>query len=212
MGQPYRGQVLTLAMNKPVDRTRYQVVLKPTVALRRKADELLAKKLPIGTMNHFFLEGRYYMARDEVHQHPPSDPVPPSLKEPHHGITIYFDQKPVIPPSLGTAAKKAFNMAMAPNTAQKNWADVFKFINGLSMNDMLAVFDSMGPSDLKTLARNIDYFGQNYNPKRMRFALDVILRRSIPGQIPQDVKVHGQDKEAQAYLHQHVGMPSTIEF
>ncbi len=208
----YKDQMLTLAMNKPIDRTRYQVVQNITVGLQQKAKGYRKQELPIGTMSHFFFEGKHYMARDEVHQHPPSDPVKPGLKEPHHGITLYFDLKPNIPPTLSNDAKKAFSLATTPNNAGKNWREVYKLINGLSMTEMLGVFDSMLRSDLQPLARNLDYFGSDCNPKRIRFALDVILRRAVPDQVPPDVKQFGQDTEAQTYLKFHLGTPSPIEF
>lgn len=54
-----------------------------------KATQILRQNNPIGTVTTFEMDGKTYVARDEVHCHAPTDNVPPNLKQPHHGVTVY---------------------------------------------------------------------------------------------------------------------------
>jgi hypothetical protein len=45
------------------------------------AKAILKKDNPLGTMTPFELNGKKYIARDEIHDHPP--------RGPHHGVSVY---------------------------------------------------------------------------------------------------------------------------
>lgn len=69
----------------------YHVLKKrPTSTMVAKCNEIRAGREPKGTWIVVSVDGREYLFAVEWHPpHPPTDKVPPNLKEWHRGVTIY---------------------------------------------------------------------------------------------------------------------------
>lgn len=67
----------------------HRAARRPTPAVVAKANEVLRSGHPIGTHLPMMVDGKPYVFALEWHKHPPTDPVPDSLKKWHRGVTVY---------------------------------------------------------------------------------------------------------------------------
>src|SRR5213075_1626275 len=215
-GPPIVRPTLAVGVNYPPP-PGYRAMRSVSKEIVAKANEILRRPEPIGTIFPVILGGKDYMFVLEWHKHAQGAPGDPLLNW-HRGVTVYEriggaqlpvpvplpPPPPPTPPSYSpSATRRRFEEAVA----RGDWQQAYLNLNGLNMYEMLRTLDGLSYERCNALLQQRENYRGMVNMPRIEYAAEVVQTGRLPSIAPGDLEATGQVETAREFLGSRRSQP-----